>query len=277
MENVIHKVGKGEFRTSLTIGDVILEPTSIEEVFTEEGIIEVTWLYLHDSIPAPYMGYLYSADLKYKLNSVIEMAVNDMMFINPGIDAEGKEQLAGFILGKLLRYKLNREPAELLEAIRLQIAAIDMVGGATEPTIDKKLRVLYEKGSVLTPSTKRIISLQVNKAVMNRAIGELIHSGVLYALEAEHRLRYIDREVIQRNIVASTGVEMSLSKYIYSTKKTSDTNKILEIENESRPIGTDKELEAYKKFIELSDMPYSTVAKELGISKSKVSKFKKLI
>lgn len=272
-------VKDGEFREKLSIGDVAEAPDLVEEVLLKDGSIEEVALYHTNYLESAYIGYLFSGVLTKDLSGTLLKVVPDLMYLNPNMGEQSIRLMQDYLYrifkyggGSLDRARFNRKVNE-------QILFVRLFGESTiVPSTKKPIFILYKKGSAIPPSQKRMLTFASSRVEMDKRLGEVLELAVHTALDLEHPLRRVDSKVINRNIVTGSSVlkDGNLSDYTVGTYMSGDSTELVQQANVTRPIRSDTEVEKFELFLELGKDTYAGLAKAVGISKSKVSKFKEL-
>lgn len=272
-------VKDGEFREKLSIGDVAEAPDLVEEVLLKDGSIEEVALYHTNYLESAYIGYLFSGVLTKDLSGTLLKVVPDLMYLNPNMGEQSIRLMQDYLYrifkyggGSLDRARFNRKVNE-------QILFVRLFGESTiVPSTKKPIFILYKKDSAIPPSQKRMLTFASSRVEMDKRLGEVLELAVHTALDLEHPLRRVDSKVINRNIVTGSSVlkDGNLSDYTVGTYMSGDSTELVQQANVTRPIRSDTEVEKFELFLELGKDTYAGLAKAVGISKSKVSKFKEL-
>ncbi|MCK5788308.1 MAG: hypothetical protein KAH32_04890, partial [Chlamydiia bacterium] len=145
------------------------------------------------------------------------------------------------------------------------------------PVTSKLAHVFFEEGSHVPPPQKRLIARQCSSFSINAKLEGVISDLVFLALDTEHPKKFIDKDVINKVMMDTTGTTLDLSSYLFKTRISEKAIEVLQIENPNRPIKTYAELRKYLKFLSMNkDATYIEVTQFCEISMSKVSKFKSI-
>lgn len=278
ISTMIRPVRIGEFRDRLYIGDVLEDPDIVEEVLIDRETSEEVWIYHRNFIKGVYTGYLFSGVLVKDLGKTLEKAVPDLMYMNPGMQQESIERMQEYLYrifrhlgGKLSNTRFNRLVKEQVMLARLFGEA------AIRPNVEKPIFILYAKVSGISSEQKRMMTFASSRVEMNKRVGSVLELAVHTSIDLEHPLRRIDHTVIKRNIDATSveGKEVeSFSAYAVKTYMSPVGESILKEVNPSRPLKSDRDIQKFEMFMSIEGGTYASLAKAVGISKSKISKFK---
>ena len=275
---MIVKVAKGEFRKQLFVGDTE-KPERMEEIINPHGLLEMVWMYLEKGIEVPYVGYMYTRGFKYKWVKYTGDMVNDLLYINPGIDDEGFFKLQGYIVDYVVNIVgVAIDRSEVISTVKRTVTELQLEGFENiKPITVKVSHVFFEKGSHVPPPQKRTIARQCSSFAINAKFENLISDLVFLALDTEHPKKSIDKDVINKVMMDMTGTSLDLTQYLFKTRMSQKAIEVLKIENPNRPIKTYAELKKYLKFLSMGDkVTYVEATEYCEISMSRVKKFKSI-
>jgi len=268
----IKKVRKGEFRSRLALEDVEVDKNtemySITNTYNREESVMVC---CKDPIPCPLMQYIFYLKITTIKDKYLKRMVGDLMYLNPGIDAEGIRKMTMFIVTSLVYKKPDSGYSltyEELHPVVEKLAAIAEIEGV-EVYADKV--VLFEKDTMLTGNERQQIGAQTRAYRDGYLNSEIIHNKALQIVGRQEPYA-VSKVVVHKEVKDKKGLKTikTFNKHIAGK-----TLKVLEESLEERKFRSPREADQFEVYKDCREKKMSTaqMVKKMGVSFSTLAYF----
>lgn len=273
----IKRVGKGEFRSRLSIEDVV--PGTSDEtygIYNQFQRQERILVLAKQPIPVPFMEYVFHIKVKSVDDKYLKRYVFDLMYFNQGIDEVGIKKMTEFVIRTIVLFnKYVKLPCLSYEEVHPLV-----VGWCTEAELlglevlsDKV--VLFEKSTVLPGEDRRKLGFETRQYRDSYLHEEAIHNKAIYLID-KHKTFAVGKKAVHDTMIKRRG----LTTYKSFNKHIADkTVEVLKDTLEVRKFKSEDEANKFERFKQWRSEGINTadIVKDLGVSYSTISKYNKIL